>query len=204
MGRSTLGRRLAAYIQTLHDFPHSKRGHKSYGHMGATLCDAGLQAGLNYRTVVAPRIRNLVLTWPFATTTTAFVQASYDFGLQTVLSWRHHEKLARISDWSQFFLTEMVETEVDLREWLRKPTNCERLRNRRGVGPKTLDYLKMLTGLQAIAVDRHIKSFVADAGITLTQYEDIQRVTELAAESLGISSSELDYQIWWHMSTKVS
>ena len=108
MEKPALGKRLAAYILALPDFPGSQFDHVSYGHMGATLCDAGLQAGLKYDTIVAPRIRHLVATWPWATTTSAFVHATCRSGLQAVLSWRHHEKLARITDWAYFLMNERI------------------------------------------------------------------------------------------------
>jgi hypothetical protein len=202
MGTSMFGRRVVEYIQTLPDFPGPQFDHVSYRHMGATLCDAGLQAGLKYDTVVAPRVRCLLATWPDATTTSAFIQATCKVGLQAVLSWQHHEKLIRIMDWAYFFLCETVETEFDLRDWLHRPTNCDRFRCRRGVGPKTLDYIKILVGLPAVAVDRHLRAFVADAGVSVTEYNDVQRVIECAAENLHVSSSQLDYRIWLHMSSK--
>jgi hypothetical protein len=43
-----------------------------YGHMGATLTDAILQQGIDYTTVVEPRVNNILTTYPEAKATTQF------------------------------------------------------------------------------------------------------------------------------------
>ena len=47
---------LAEYIRAKRDFEIVKSIDGSYGHMGATLTDAVLQAGVKYETVVRPRV----------------------------------------------------------------------------------------------------------------------------------------------------
>jgi len=63
-----------------------------------------------------------------------------------------------------------------------------------------MDYLKMLVGIPAIAVDRHIRTFVARAGFVSNNYTEIRRIVEQAADKLEIHHSNLDYAIWAHVS----
>ena len=51
------------------DEPQTRAG---YCHMGATLTDTVLQAGLNYRSVVLPRVSRILDLYPNAKTTTSF------------------------------------------------------------------------------------------------------------------------------------
>ncbi len=171
-----------------------------YAHMGATICDAILQAGLNYRTVVAPRIRQLTRQWPTARRTSAFAGLIRRHGVGTVLRWRDPEKPRRIVELTEFLAAAGVETEDDLREWMQPQRNAADLRSRRGIGPKTFDYLKRLVGIPTIAVDRHIRSFVRWAGLALTGYEEVSEAVASAADLLGVDCGSLDYAIWRHVS----
>ncbi|MDL2290360.1 hypothetical protein LJB95_03040, partial [Paludibacteraceae bacterium OttesenSCG-928-F17] len=51
-----------------------------------------------------------------------------------------------------------------------------------------------------IAVDRHIYSYVEQAGIEYKNYEMIKNIVEFAADILNISRRSIDYSIWSHMS----
>ena len=79
---------------------------------------------------------------------------------------------------------------------LERPGNPKLLVELRGVGPKTVDYLKMLVGLPDLAVDRHIRLLVSRAGLSYTRYEDIKNVVGLAADELGIRRDTFDKAIW--------
>src|SRR5579862_9257316 len=134
----------------------------SYKHMGATLADAVLQAGLNYNAVVRPRVLRFLQKFPEATTTSKVLDYVHALGAEQLLNWKDSEKPARFVAVANFFYVRSVETEECLKGWLQKTDTDSQseLRQVRGIGPKTVDYLKMLVCLPAVAVDRHIKLFV--------------------------------------------
>src|SRR5947207_1421279 len=67
-----------------------------YDHMGATLTDTVLQAGLNYRSVVLPRVNHILTTYPYAVTTSGFWQLACEIGPGELLRWSHPEKINRL------------------------------------------------------------------------------------------------------------
>lgn len=176
-----------------------------YKHMGATLSDAILQAGLNYNTVVRPRVLRLLHHFPKAKTTSQFLDLVDEFGAAHLLNWKHPEKPTRLTAIANFFYVRSIETENCLGDWLQSPDNATHLESIRGVGPKTVDYLKMLAGIPSVAVDRHIKAFVQRAGFNSDNYISIRKLVEDAADQLRVHRTNLDYAIWAHVSqTRVS
>ena len=83
-----------------------------------------------------------------------------------------------------------------MREWLKDAPSRDRLLSLHGVGPKTYDYVCCLVGIDRIAVDRHVKSFASEAGVTITGYDDLQVVVSYAAYLLGLPRREFDAWIW--------
>ena len=49
---------------------------------------------------------------------------------------------------------------ADLRDWLTRSDSVAKLRGINGVGPKTIDYFKILAGLPAVEVDRRLEKFL--------------------------------------------
>jgi hypothetical protein len=194
-------KRLVQFIRSNGITP-SNSAPQSYNHMGATLSDAILQAGLNYNAVVKPRILRLLTCFPTATTTSHFMDLVDKFGADKLLNWNHPEKPARLIALTNFFYVRSIETESDLSAWLQTPNNAILIESIKGVGPKTVDYIKMLVGMPAIAVDRHLKTFVMSAGLKPTGYTAIRRVVEGAADTLRLNRTCLDYAIWLHVSTE--
>ena len=193
---------LASYVESVDGLLDRAEPRRTYGHMGAVISDSVLQAGLNYRTVVEPRVRRLLHQHPEACTTTGFRETIAFHGLSTLLNWRHPEKPRRIMDLTWFFSNEEVETEDMLRSWLGHPGNARLLLGLPALGPKTVDYMKMLVGIATVPVDRHVRLLVSAAGLTYSRYEDIQQVVELTADHLGLDASSFDRAIWAHMSTE--
>jgi hypothetical protein len=167
-----------------------------YMHMGATICDAILQAGLNYRAVVAPRVTRMMQLWPLATTTSLFTSKADRYGLNDVLQWQDAVKLFRIERLALFMLSAEIETEANLREFFLDEERAETLRSVPGVGPKTFDYLKLLVGMPTLAVDRHVRALLERAGVPYTGYADAQALMLGAAERLGVDPGVLDGKIW--------
>ena len=197
-------RNLADYVRSLDGFVLVSYTDGNYGHMGATIADATLQAGAKYDTVVRPRIERIQKLYPEATTTSAFWQLLYEEGPKTVLSWRDDEKPNRVVGLTKFFLDEGIETEEQLREWMANESNRPRLLGVRGVGPKTVDYIKVLVGLQTTAVDRHVYALLTEAGVQTSSYEEAREVVNLAAYLLRIESALFDHSIWQFMSHRGS
>lgn len=73
----------------------------------------------------------------------------------------------------------------------------------RNVSPKTRDYIGILAGADVlVAVDRHMRAFVREAGVTAGDYTDVAAVVRDAANEMGVSVSSLDAAIWRYMSTR--
>src|SRR5690349_16832560 len=63
---------LVGYTKALPNFRIAESVDGNYQHMGATIVDAILQAGLKYDTVVRPRVRRILKSYPNERTTSAF------------------------------------------------------------------------------------------------------------------------------------
>ena len=172
-----------------------------YYHMGATITDAILQAGLNYQNVVYPRVRKLLTEFPDYKTTSDFLILMQVVQLPELIDWKKGCKLERVKELSWFLFSHNLENEDDLADWLRRDEHINQLRSISGVGPKTIDYLKMLSGAQAIAIDRHLFAFLEIAGIFNRTYEEARMIYSIASELLGISQYEIDKQVWHFMAT---
>lgn len=96
-------------------------------------------------------------------------------------------------------MAEQLETVADLRAWLLKPQNIQRLKEIKGIGPKTADYFKILTGIPTSAIDRHLYNFLAQAGVEVSGYDEAQQVIRETAVLLDIDERTLDYSIWSYM-----
>jgi hypothetical protein len=193
--------KLVGFILDLNGFQIYERTGAGYDHMGAIITDAVLQAGLNYKTVVAPRVQILIRRWPSASRTSTFASMIRRYGIKDVLNWRDDEKPRRIECLTEFFRRECIETEFQCRQWLGNESNLGLLRQVRGIGPKSIDYIKSLLGIPAVAVDRHIRTFIKWSGLSLSKYADIRDVVCEAAEILGCGHSALDHAIWRYMSS---
>lgn len=177
-----------------------KQGNKVYSHMGGTITDAILQAGLNYNFVVYPRVRKLVRDFPDYTTTCDFLVLMQIKPLEELIQWKDKEKLRRIKALTYLLYSHEVENEFQLLNWLNFPQNIDLLMSMRGIGPKTIDYLKLLSGGQSIAVDRHLFSFLDLAGVYIKTYEEANLIYKMAAEQLGYALKDFDKMVWNYMS----
>lgn len=192
---------LSDYIQSLHDFKFFEPPYP-YGHMGATITDAMLQAGTTWETVVKPRVENLRLHYPEAKTTMGFFHLLQSVGPRELLRWNDPEKPNRVLGLTSFFVEEGTETEAELKNWLEDDANIARLKRLRGIGNKTSDYLKMLSGIPTCAVDIHLIRFLNNAGIEIdiNKYLEARKIINRAADLMGVNKSILDNGIWKYMS----
>ncbi len=160
------------------------------------LADCSLQAGLNYRTVVWPRVQRIQINYPLAAKLSGVKAIVEDGQTADFLAWKHPEKLSRFAGLVALLDSDAVETISDVREWLKRARSRDRLLSVHGIGPKTYDYMCCMVGIDRIAVDRHVKSFASDAGVGVNDYEDLQAVVSYAADLLGLPRRDFDAWIW--------
>jgi hypothetical protein len=190
--------KLAKFISTKNFTPITPR--TPYYHMGATIIDSILQAGLNYQYVVYPRVHKLLQDFPYYIKTCDFIILMETFSLIKLINWQNEKKPLLIEKIAWFFFEQKIEDEDTLADWLNSDENIKLLSKFKGIGFKTIDYLKMLSGNQAIAVDRHLFKFLNDAGIMVQTYQEANQIYSKTAEILELSKYELDRKIWLYMS----
>lgn len=171
-----------------------------YYHMGATITDSILQAGLNYKNVVYPRVAKLLKEFEDYKTTCDFIILFQTIPLNDLINWNNTVKLERITELSWFLYKNKIENEDNLSLWLNADDNIIKLLQIKGIGPKTIDYLKMLSGKQAIPIDRHLFGFLNLAGVFVKTYEEAHSIYCKVAEILNIKLYELDKKVWVFMS----
>lgn len=175
-----------------------------YHHMGAVLADSVLQAGLNYAKVVKPRIASILRTFPHATTVNILIEVIEMEGSPKFLQWEHREKVSRFDSLVAFVAEAEIESTSELGEALRDESFRSDIRHVRGIGPKTVDYMACLVGVDCIAVDRHIRGFAEFAGLEDDSYDYLRDVFSFAADLLSISRREFDASIWHYQSAKTA
>ena len=195
--------RLKEYIDTIDNFHFIDPEICPYrNHIGALFTDAILQAGVNYRSVVRPRVESVLIRFPEAVTVSAFSNVLEKYGISKVLNWNNAAKIRRMQDLVSFCMFHSIETASELTSFLNDKEGEEQLKEINGIGDKTCDYMKRLLGFDTVAVDRHIREFLLDADILYDDYFDIKEVVEFAADIMGETRRSLDYSIWSYMSNK--
>jgi endonuclease III len=171
-----------------------------YNHMGAVIVDAVLQAGLNYKNVVEKRV-TAVAAIEAARTTEGFAQLLASRGVETLLSgWRPGRKTRLVQSLTDLLIREDVNTVAEFMDWLQRPDNLSKLSALHGIGPKTVDYLKDLVGIPSVAVDKHLDTFLTNAGIARRSYLEARTLIEGVADRMGVDRSALDHSVWKFMS----
>lgn len=173
-----------------------------YHHMGAVLADSVLQAGLNYEKVVKPRIASILETFPHASTVNTLIQVIETEGSSKFLRWEHEEKISRFDSLVTFVAEARIENTCELSKALRDDRFRSDIQHVRGVGPKTVDYMACLVGVDCIAVDRHVRGFAEFVGLEDGSYDYLRDVFSFAADLLSISRREFDSSIWHYQAVK--
>jgi len=173
-------------------------------HLGAAVADAVLQAGVNYHTVVLPRVRRIYNVFPNARTLTGVVAIVNNGSASDFLLWSHAVKISRFASVVQLLHAKGLETTCEVRSWLPSIEARSKLLAIHGVGPKTYDYLSGLLGVDCLAVDRHVVSFARQAGVIMEDYQFLKTACSFAADFLGISRRDFDSWIWRKMSSRRS
>jgi len=196
---------LAAYINSLSDFVKFTEIDGNYGHIGATLADAVLQANNNYERNVRSRIVRIRTLYADAPRLSDLRRVLLRITIQEFLNWNGIRKPSTFLDLVDLLQREVVDTEDDLRQWLSTPDSHEKLLAIRFIGPKTADYLKILVGLPVAAMDRHLLGFLELAGLGKLSYPAGQDVVHRTADLMQLDRAHLDHSIWRYMSgSKVS
>lgn len=117
--------------------------------------------------------------------------------IAAVLDWKPgSKKMNTLRDLVAILVAEGIETTSDLRESLEDDCFRGQLKAVKGVGPKTIDYLAILTGSsQDVAVDTQLRAFVREAGAAASTYEGVRGLVTEAAAARGWSPSALDAAI---------
>lgn len=192
----SFARRIADYADNLgvRETPITLR--PASDHLGAVLADAILQAGVRYRTVVRMRVERIHSQFPEAATMPGLILVLEQQGAAELLLWKHPIKMSRFVSLTHLLSAQKVGTTLELNVWLRRNDARELLLSLHGIGPKTYDYLCCLVGIDRIAVDRHVRTFASEAGVTINDYEKLQFVVSYAADLLGIPRRDFDAWIW--------
>ena len=192
---------LVGYVRGLQGFKvREDLDYGSYNHVGATLVAVILQAGLNWKTTVQPRVESFRQQFPEASTLSGFLGFLQQNDLAAVLKWSDRVKPDRIVRLAKFLNAEGVETESDLRVWLSSEENSQRLLNINGVGQKSVEFAKMCVRIQTNAPDRHLIGFLNQAGIETRNYEERRSVINRTADLMEVDRISLDFSIWAYMS----
>lgn len=122
----------------------------------------------------------------------------------TFLNWSGKDRAARFTSILHLLKSEHVETESDLQTWLGRDANLKKLLAINGVGPKTVDYLKIMVGSQSVAIDRRLLKFFGMAGgpISPGDYNTARDILKGAAGLLSIPQADLDHSIWRYIGGK--
>ena len=195
--------KLASYVRSLPDFKFVAEMDR-YNHMGAIVADAVLQAHAKYKTVVKPRVDRIINQYPKADTTSSVLEILSSTDVTTFLDWNGTTKSKRFRQVIDLFKTEGVENESELKEWLSQDSNLPKLRDIIGIGPKTVDYFKILVGIPTCAIDQHLLSFLKLAGISPKDYVEAKCVINATADNLAKDRALFDHSIWRYMSEKES
>lgn len=166
--------------------------------MGAVICDASFHAQRHYDTMLKPRLLRLQAAWPDAATVTGFQARIQAEDLTVAMAINDRRRAATAHGITAVLTAEGVDTREDLNGWLQEPQNRARLRAVHGVGAKTMDYIANLVGGSAVAIDVHLKTFAAQAGLTDLRYEPLRAAYLDAAQALGQDPAAMEHAVWRH------
>lgn len=192
--------KLVDFVKALHEFNVVTEIDGDYKNMGATIIDGILQAGINYKTIVKPRVNQFLAEHPNVVTTSKFIEIFEKLTIPALINWKASAKTERIEALSYFLKDKGVETTDEFGIWLENEANIKELKQLSGIKCKTADYFKILTGHQTNAVDRHLIGFINRSGSDVSNYKEAQTIISGAANALGVEESLFDHSIWKYMS----
>lgn len=195
-------KKLVNYVRSLRDFKIYQIIDGNYVHIGATVADAVLQANNKYEANVKPRINRILNKYKKPRTTSSVLRLLKSISTIEYLNWNGLDRADRFKQILELFKTESVEDEKDLKKWLLQESNLQKLISIKGIGPKTIDYFKILVGISTSAIDRHLLNFLSEAGLSPCSYSDAQTIINSTADILSIDRACFDHSIWQFMSKR--
>lgn len=189
-------RRIADHAKDEGAFCEQKTPRATCEHLGALLADSVLQTGLNYATVVRPRVLTILRTYPKLNTVSALLGLIQEQKTREFLNWRHHEKVTRFETLVTFLKEWGIEETQELKTNLMTNQFRDAIQTINGVGPKTVDYMACLVGIDSIAVDRHVRSFAKIVGVENNDYFFLHKSFCCAADLLTLPRREFDAWLW--------
>lgn len=191
-----VARRIANHAKAEGVFSEEKHPRVTCAHLGAVLADSVLQAGLNYKTVVRPRVLAIQRKHPSCYTISSLVWLIKNGETGAFLNWHHREKISRFESLVVFLQMWGVEDVQDLQAGLVSEDFCDAIQSVNGIGPKTVDYMACLVGIDSIAVDRHVRAFAKTVGIENGDYHFLRAAFCCAADLLSLPRREFDAWLW--------
>ncbi|WP_243295907.1 hypothetical protein [Geothrix mesophila] len=191
-----VARRIANHAKDEGVFVKEKHQRTVCEHLGAVLADSVLQAGLNYTTVVRPRVIAIMQVHPTCQTISSLSALIRAGETSAFLNWRHHEKVNRFEALVVFLQGAGIEDIHDLRASLLSEQFCKAMQSVNGIGPKTVDYMACLVGIDSIAVDRHVRAFAKAVGVKNEDYHFLRESFCCAADLLSLPRREFDAWLW--------
>jgi hypothetical protein len=195
-------RQIANYAESLGIKNMQPRVRAAFSHLGAALADAILQAGLNYRNVVKGRVERIIELYPETATLVGTVAIVRGGIVSEFLMWNHPVKINRFINLVMTLEDHGIQNTSKLQEWLQQTECRNTLLQITGIGPKTVDYLSALVGVDCIAIDRHVRLFASKAGVQIADYDKLKILISYAADLLEISRRDFDSWIWNLISSK--
>lgn len=189
-------RRIADRAKTEGALVRRIRGRVSCTHMGAVLADAVLQAGLNYNSVVRPRVERIIRKFPEMDNISNIIEMTLRGETGVFLDWTHQDKINRFHGVVYFLRDKRVETILDLSSFLKNRNFKDDLLDVNGVGRKTVDYLSCLVGIDSFAVDRHVRKFAKRVGVPWEDYDSLHMSFCFAADLLELPRRDFDAWLW--------
>lgn len=177
-------------------FVVQKKSRYTSDHLGAILADTILQAGLNYKAVVQPRIQRILEFFPNADRKSRIINIVKSNSTACFLNWNHPEKINRFEQLVYFMDEHEIEDVVDLKRQMQTESFNMHLQKINGIGPKSVDYLACLVGIDSIAVDRHIVAYARRVGIESNNYYFLRSSFSYAADLLSMARRDFDSWVW--------
>jgi endonuclease III len=179
-------------------FPNVRPAGAAYQNMAALLADVSLQAGLNYQSVVWPRVKSIMERYPECRGTGDVLQILEKVRAQDLLRWKGPDKIARFENILNLLVRYQISTIDDLAIWSDETPARTALLGIQGIGEKTVDYLRLLCGKASFPIDRHFTRFLKLAGVDVSVcgYDTAQQLLMDSCAELGIEPRVAENSLW--------
>ena len=181
-------------------------------HVGRVVVDGVLQVGHDYEKQVRKRVHQIA-NYQEAGSLSGFGKLLKRQGIRHLLDFDSQETETDMLDVVQFLSGQGIESYFNLREWLGPEGHRDSLLSKQSglglstrtpfkIADKTADYFRLLVAhWDAVAVDRGIKSFLAQAQVVALNsnrysYKEKRTIVQLAALELECRPLELDQSIY--------